>query len=106
MLSEREQRALDGIEDGIANADPRFAAAMRRARPTWAQRCAPWGYDAVIVLAAAAAVTGLVLGLPGSAARAAIVVFVMCRLRPGYFRPWFRRRTGLRRLYRWDVRRL
>jgi hypothetical protein len=107
MLSEREQRALDVIEHGLASGDPRFAASMRRAGPTWAERWAPWGYDALVVLAAAAAVTGLVLGLPGAAARAVVVVVVMCRLRPLHFRPWFRlRRIGLRRMYRWDVRRL
>ncbi len=57
MLSEREQRVLDGIEHGLANDDPRFAASMRRAGPTWVERWAPWGYDALIVLAAVAAVT-------------------------------------------------
>jgi hypothetical protein len=107
MLSEREQRALDVIEHGLASGDPQFAASMRRAGPTWAERWTPWVYDALIVLAAAAAVTALVLGLPGAAARAVVVVVVMCRLRPCHFRPWFRlRRIGFRRMYRRDVRRL
>jgi hypothetical protein len=96
MLSERDRRDLDGIEQRIAGEDPRFAAAMQRVRPTWTDRWARDGYDAVILLAAASAVLCLALALLCAGVLAVAVLVALCRLRPRHFRP---RLAGLRR--RW-----
>jgi hypothetical protein len=97
MLSERDRRTLDGIERQLEGEDPRFAASMRRVRPTWADRWARDGYDATIVLAAAIAALCFALGLASAGLPAVAVVVVTWHLRPAYLRPWISRRAGLRR---------
>lgn len=98
MLSERDRRTLDAIERRTAEEDPRFAASMRRDRPTWADRWARHGYDAIIVVAAATAALCFTLTLVCAGVLAVAVVVATWNLRPGYLRPWFgRRRAGLRR---------
>jgi hypothetical protein len=98
VLSEQDRRALDAIERRTADEDPQFAASMRHARPTWADRWARHGYDAIIVLAAATAALCFALALACAGMLAVAVVVATRHLRPGYLRPWFsRRRAGLRR---------
>ena len=87
MLSERDRRTLDAIEQQIEGADPRFAMVMRRVRPTWTDRWARDAYDATIVLAVASAVVCFALALPSAVVMAVAVVVAMCRLRPSHFRP-------------------
>jgi Protein of unknown function (DUF3040) len=96
VLSERDRRALDAIERQVEGEDPRFAASMRRVRPTWTDRWAREGYDAIIVLAAATAALCFAIALLGAGVVAAAVVVGLCRLRPRHFRP---RRTNQRQLH-------
>jgi Protein of unknown function (DUF3040) len=77
MLSEREQRALSGIEQTIRDQDPRFVASMRRRAARRAR-----GHDAVVVLATLTALVCFVVSAPGPGLVAALLAWVVGRCRP------------------------
>ncbi len=98
MLSEREQQAIDEIEQQISEQDPRFVASMQRLLPGRVGRWTRRGYDAVIVVAALSALLCLTLSVPGAALTAVLLAVVTGYLRlRGYpsctGRRWRRRRT-------------
>jgi hypothetical protein len=81
VLSERELRALQQIEQRVAETDPRFAASMQRPMPARGDRLAR-PYHAIIVVAALSAVLCLELSLNGAAFVAAVLAAVTFYLRP------------------------
>ena len=86
MLSEREIRALQKIEQQISEEDPRFAATMRRPLPSRRYRLV-FPYDAIIVVAALSAVLCLALSAVGSGVVAALLAAATFYLRPRHFSP-------------------
>jgi Protein of unknown function (DUF3040) len=87
MLSERDRRALDEIEQQITRADPRFAASMQRATPTRTDRWTRHGYDVTIMLGAVTAALCFVLLLICAGVVAVMLVAATFLLRPKHLTP-------------------
>ncbi|MCU1660984.1 MAG: hypothetical protein QOI36_1932 [Pseudonocardiales bacterium] len=100
MLTGRERRALQRIEQQILGDDPQFAASMKHPSnrsDRWGRR----GYDAIIAVAALSAMLCLALSLVGAGVVAALLAAATFYRRPRHRPPrtdrWRSRRRRTKR---------
>jgi hypothetical protein len=101
MLSERERRALQEIEQRTSDEDPRFAASMQRPLSDRAYRWGHLGYDAIIVIAALSAALCLELSANGAGLAVAALAAVTFHLRTQRFPPQTSRWRSRHRRTNW-----